>query len=335
MSDILTSEVTQLLYRVAPQLNFAQVVGDLHKALEEPSCPDLVLTWDCDDIALLDFSAARVVIGFSENLPGEHAACLTVAVGQSPSNPTATLPKPDLDILGQSVTERLQQRFPSDARLTQTLDQPLTPDLTDRVVDGLFQLVIAPPAPAAPVAQSEPKAEPAAIMATVAEPSDMDRLMNRLSSELTARTPNIISRAIASASPKSRANAAQDKAVAASKAAVASSEPSLAIVAKVKIAGGLFWRKAPQVRTGHPMPTEATQNHPKRASSTELKAVREALYATDHALGFSGGLVASSRIAAQTKHALQTLAALPGGLATSITELRRGENVRIGGRIRD
>jgi hypothetical protein len=335
MSAILTSEVTQLLYRVAPQLNFAQVVGELHKALHEPNCPNPVLTWDCDDIALLDFNAARVVIGYSENLPGEHVACLTIAVGQSPLRQAATLAKPDQDILCHSITERLQQRFPSDTLQTQTIDQPLTPDLIDRVVDALFQPAIEAPAPEAIITASEPKPEPAAIMPSIAEPSDMDRLMNRLSSELTARTPSIISRAIASASPKARATAAQDRAGAASEAVRGSHENSLAVAAKGKIVGSLFWRKAPQLPTESQAVTQPTKNQPRRTSSTELKAVREALYADDHARGFGGGLLSGSLVAAQTKQALLVLAALPSGLASSVAGLRRSENVRISGRVRD
>jgi hypothetical protein len=338
MSDILTSEVTQLLYRVAPQLNFAQVVSELHTALHEPNCPNPVLTWDCDDIAVLDFSAARVVIGHSENLPGEHAACLTIAVGQSPLRETATLAKPDQDSLCHTITERLQQRYPSDERQTQAIDEPLTPDLIDRVVDALFQPSVDAPAPAAVVALPEPKPEPTAIMPSIAEPSDMDRLMNRLSSELTARTPNIISRAIASASPKARATAAQDKADAALQAATGSPESSLVVTAKAKIASGLFWRKTPQVpqvSTESQVAPQSIKHQPQRTSSTELKAVREALYANDNARGFGGGLLSGSLVAAQTRQALQALATLPSGLASSIVGLRRSQNAQIGGRVRD
>jgi hypothetical protein len=335
MSDVLTSEVTQLLYRVAPQLNFAQVVGELHKALHEPNCPNPVLTWDCDDIALLDFNAARVVIGYSENLPSEHAACLTVAVGRSPLREAATLAKPDQDTLSQTVIERLQRRFPSDAQQTQTIDQLLTPDLIDGVVDALFQPVFEAPAPEAIVAISEHQPETATTMPSIAEPSDMDRLMNRLSSELTARTPSIISRAIASASPKARATAAPDKADVAPEVAGTSPEPSLAVATRAKIVGSLFWRKVPKASTKSQVTTQPTKNQPQRTSSTELKAVREALYADDRARGFGGGLLSGSLFAVQTRLAIQVLAALPSGLASSVVGLRRGENVQIGGRVRD
>jgi hypothetical protein len=335
MTENKTSEVTQLLYRVAPQLNFAQVVSELRQALQEPTSSKPVLTWDCDDIALLDFDAARVVIGFSENLPGEHAACLTVAVGQSPLSQAVALANPDQDMLGQAVIERLHRRFPSDAQQTQTIDQPLTPDLIDRVVDALFQPDVEADAPAAPVAYPEAKPEAAVIMASIAEPSDMDRLMNRLSSELTARTPSIITRAIASASPKTRASAAQDKVDAAPRAKAVPSESAPTTATKPKFSGGLFWRKAPQVRTESQASTQPTQSRPQRISSTELKAVREALYANDRSRGFGGSLVSGSRIAAQTKQAIQTLVTLPGSLASSIGVLRRSENVQIGGRVRD
>lgn len=286
MRDVLNSHIVQFLYHDAQTLNFAQIVGDVRTAFAPASGPAAILTWDCDDIALLDFDAARVVIGFSENLPGVHTICLTVATDQK--------------LMCRAITRRLNRRYPPAARNSQIVDQPLTPELIDRVVEALFDQIddTAQTAALSPSVDAFPEV---AANLTPAEPNDMNSLIDRLSSELTTRPANIISRAIASATipaptPTATANTVVPLA---SKAA--------------KLSAGLFWRKTPNGAVLRPHP----QNH---TSAAELKAVREALYAnvSDHG---------ASRFATQTKQTLW-------GAISMVADLRRGLSPAIGARFK-
>lgn len=323
MSAVLTSQVTQLLYRVTPILNFAQVVGDVRQAFAPQAGDPPSLTWDCDDIALLDFGAARIVIGFSDNLPGAHVASLTVAIGQSVLTDSPDVATTDQLLLCEAVAARLLQRFPSDAQKSQILSHahPLTSDLIDHVVDGLYLQEVghSPPATATPAVADISRPAPAA------EPGDMERLMHRLSSELTARTPSLISRAIASATPRGRASAAQNQA-----ATGAGTKPAETHDQPKQAKGGLFWRKgqpSPPTSIADVAPAAIQARPP--ASTGELKAVRDALYANDAAHGSSAG-----RVAAQTRHALQMLAALPHSFAAAVADKRRNDVPPVGTQIK-
>jgi hypothetical protein len=323
MSAVLTSQVTQLLYRVTPILNFAQVVGDLRQAFAPQAGNPPSLTWDCDDIALLDFGAARIVIGFSDNLPGPHGASLTLAIGQSVLADGSDVATTDQLLLCKAVAARLVQRFPCDAQRSQTLSHahPLTSDLIDHVVDGLYQQEVENPGPATVTPAIAAITHPE----TADEPGDMERLMHRLSSELTARAPSLISRAIASATPRGRASAAQNQA-----AAGAGTKPVATSGQPKQAKGGLFWRKGqPSPPTSLADAAQPALQAPPPASSSELKAVRDALYAKDTALGSGAG-----RVAAQTRHALQMLAALPHSFAAAVADKRRADVTTVGTQIK-
>lgn len=330
MSIAFTSCVSQLLYRAAPACNFAQVIGELRDAFTPENGAAPALTWDCDDIALLDFDTARVVIGFSDNLPGAHAACFTVATGQSPLENATRLDQADQDLLCQSIIFRLERRFPSDARDSQILKHALTADLIDRVVDDLFTKDDLPLKTLDPVQQTSDIAEPA-MTNTVTEPGDMDRLLQRLSTELTARTPSLISRAIASVSPRPSGAGPVDQSLAQTRIAKAGGAASATLRGSgtANLARGLFRLKVKtSTEGGDDLPPQTGGRAPHRTSSAELKAVRDALYATDASSASVG------RIVAQSKHTLQILAALPGGIVNAVVDLRRGDAMRTENKIR-
>lgn len=294
MTAALTSQVSQLLYRTMPGLNFAQIVGDLAHTFSMDAGKGTTLAWDCDDIAVLDFQTARIIVGFSDNLPGLHVACVTIAIGQSPLQTASALSVADQLALRLAVAERIQRRFPNDADRSFSIDHALTPDLIDHVVDDLFQAndVDLPPT------QINVKAADETPLQNT-EDGDMDRLMHRLSSELTARAPSLITRAIASATPKGR-----------------KSEAGVAKAPKAK--NGLFWRKGQPAPTMIEAAVAKTRDERHRPTpSGELKAVRDALYADNSSLRFT-----NNGVAAQTKHALRTLIALPQNIAMSMADRR-------------
>lgn len=309
MSAILASEVTQLFYRDAPVFNFAAIVRDLRAAFAKPKGPKPVVTWDCDDLAVLDFNAARLLIGVSENLPGAHSVCLTIAVGQSRLMTKTVLSQKDQLALLHGVADRLDSRFPCDVRQRQVANQPLSPDAMDRLVDVMFQKDETAPlrvqdtvAPLSEVPQAEPSLE-------TTDPRDVDRLMNRLSSELVTRTPNIISRAIASATPKGRSAQGGNQTRGVDRAKSPQSGEVLASDRFKK--PKLFWRKGQIILPSAASDDDqALMDTPNRPAGNDLAAVRHALCAPDGAQG--GG---RSGLAMLTKRALQTLVSVPKQIA--------------------
>ena len=328
MTAILTSQVTQLLYRVTPILNFAQIVGDLRHRFGSRLDVPCTLTWDCDDIALLDFGAARVVIGFSDGLPGPHTACMTAAVGQSPLPNTPRLTSADQFLLSEAVSLLLVKRVPCDEQRSQAWVHPhsLTADLIDQFVDTLFHEAGHPTRPTPVVCGSALSGEGTPI---VGVPNDMERLIQRLSSELTSRSSNVISRAIASAIPTGRKASAKEHSFSPlhhlTSDGNAPQTPSKNQTAKC----GLFWQKGaklPQVEGQEP--ARSSRPEQKTGSASDLKAVREALYAGDKARTHS-----SKGLSAQTRMALNSLSSLSIGLVAALVEKQR-ESSLIGSRIK-
>ena len=321
VQSVLTGQVTQLLYCAAPNLNFAHIVGELYEILLL-NCPVThVLTWDCDDIALLDFDAARVVIGFSENMPGPHAACVTVAVGQSPLADSTLLVNADQIALGQQITDVINQHYLCDAQRTCATDQPLTADLVDAVVETLYQ-------PQNPMSdQGKPLVRTGGSQEVAPEkindePGEMERLMRRLSTELVTRTPSIITRAIASAVPKTRKVADPGHRQIASAESGETAVDLTQVSKAAKSSASFLWGKA---KAGQAAARKAealgTAVATRPASSAELRAVRAALYADDFAQ--SRGV---TRISAKTKLAYHALTDLSHGFVKAVSNRRRGDD---------
>lgn len=169
MSDISRGTLAQMLFAAKPALNFAHVVGELDSALARYPATRRALSWDCDDLATFDIDGLRIVLAFADGLPGEHSACLTVSVG--PGTAEARLPASiGPDKLCRRITERLADRYDSDAILWHTLPQPVTADLIDELVERIPDHDLRQP---------------------LGQTSDVDRLMARMSVELNSReTPH-------------------------------------------------------------------------------------------------------------------------------------------------
>ena len=306
MSVALTSEVTQLLYRVTPPLNFAQTVSDLCAAFSSEAAPYPNPTWDCDDIAIIDLPTGRIIVGFSDTLPGVYAGCLTIATAQTPRNTANPLDTRDQADQNTSVADLLHRRFPSDAQNRQIFDQPLAPDLIDRVVDALFATADGF-VPRSTMDADQPVEPPQISTVDADDPVDMDRLMQQFTSELSTQTSSIFSRAIATATSNDRRTA--DKKPSNTKFR----KPAKSAANDAKPKTGLFWRRgqkeAPIVIPSGITPVQAGQS---LSSSAELKAIREALYTPNPPpTGGAGGILQ------RTKNNLQSLRLLRKGGANA------------------
>ncbi|WP_426037316.1 hypothetical protein [Cypionkella sp. TWP1-2-1b2] len=132
--------VAQLVYADRQPLNFARLVGDLHSILVQTYGLEVLFEWDCEDIAFLDLSTARIALGWDDRPGKGYSACMTVSVG----------PLPGISLLAGNdgweqicsrIVERVHGRFPALATLWHQTEEELTSDLLDSLVAQLPPLM--------------------------------------------------------------------------------------------------------------------------------------------------------------------------------------------------
>lgn len=166
MSDTSTT-IAQLLYTKRPPMNFAHVVRELDAALLRCPADRRSLSWDCDDVAVFDLDAARIALGYADDLPGGYRACLSISVGHGPSSNHVSPPLLRRRAsLCRLILDRISGRYPADEVVWHEQEEVTTAETIDRLLDQLPAPEIVPP--------------------TTAE---FDRLMARLDDELRAREP--------------------------------------------------------------------------------------------------------------------------------------------------
>lgn len=315
MSAVSARHITQLLYRSTPPLNFAHLVGGLGSICTQLGVADPKVTWDCDDIATLDLVGGRLMIGFSDALAGPFSACITVASSETDLADSAAAPPAGVAMLCEGILLKLEQSFPSDERRNPSLDSDLTPDLIDQLTDAMN--LIAPENTVLPT-EGGSGGDTADINSDLLNPDagDMERLMYRLSSELSSRTSGLISRAIASATQmkgRTPQNDVLPNAVSAAADAKAKQKPA-GSGQTAKRSGGMFWHagKSDPIAVP-PLAGDGRSNSPRTQGPGELQAVRDALYAQDPTQ--TTGI---ARMAAQAQRALQAVSILPVGLSNKI-----------------
>lgn len=137
MSAASPSTLAQLLFSTPPRMSFADVVEDLKAVLDRYPARNRAVSGDGGDVAIFDLDGSRVVLGFSSDLAGSHAACVTVSVG---TGPDGAEPGPLADrrtSLCRKIAGRLSARYPYDAVVWHETPSPVTPDLIDRMIGTL------------------------------------------------------------------------------------------------------------------------------------------------------------------------------------------------------
>lgn len=181
------STIAQLLFTAPPGLNFASVVGKLEKALARFPASRRALAWDCDDVAMFDLDGSRITLGYTEDLDGEFAACLTVAVGAGMQFPLAPPLAQNREQVCAQIIESLAARFPCDRLDWSETDLRVTPD----VIDAMVEDVSRPTSRLGPTRRltTEHLRDDLAREMSRKGFSELDRLMERMSVELEGRRP--------------------------------------------------------------------------------------------------------------------------------------------------
>jgi len=134
--------VAVMEFRRPPNMAFADIVEEFDIAFQMVDSRTRALSWDCDDIALIDRDCVRVALGW---LPGKaqgQSSHLIVAVGSTPEQdqpegaPTRVDPA-SFEFLADRIVERTRDYIPVKAVLRGTASRPVGADL----VDTLFELL--------------------------------------------------------------------------------------------------------------------------------------------------------------------------------------------------
>ncbi|KZY35170.1 hypothetical protein A3731_17780 [Roseovarius sp. HI0049] len=121
-----------------PSINFADIVEEFDIAFQMVDSRSRALTWDCDDIAIIDRDDVRVALGW---LPAKHEDetwHLVIAVGTASAATDAVRIDPNsFRYLADRIVERTQEFLPSTAVLHGDARQPVNARLIDTTFDLL------------------------------------------------------------------------------------------------------------------------------------------------------------------------------------------------------
>lgn len=136
MASPTLSTIAQLLcYQTLP-LNFAKLIGEVDKILEQNlDCPFKV-TWDCDNVASFDVPGSRILLAWSE-APGRGlSGVLTVSAGPSPTLGKPVM-RPDYDAVTQMLVDDLSSRVGVSETLWHRMACHMSPEWVELLVDAL------------------------------------------------------------------------------------------------------------------------------------------------------------------------------------------------------
>ncbi len=129
--------VIAMEFRRTPSIQFADIVEEFDIAFQMVDSRTRALTWDCDDIALIDRDSVRVALGW---LPGKEKGQpthLVVAVGSAPDAKPDAIDPNSFRFLADRIAERTHDYLPFTAVLHGKATQPVSAELVDTVFDLL------------------------------------------------------------------------------------------------------------------------------------------------------------------------------------------------------
>lgn len=148
----LNSTIAQFVFDHDPALNLALLVKELDGALQRSGAGKRMITWDCDDLVLLDVEAARFTLSYCRDgvEPGAPAS-LMISVGPGPDGFADPIDRRRHDELCHLIAERLKARFAPERMLWHQVTGPVTADLIDDLFDRLPDFEVTTKPASAPV----------------------------------------------------------------------------------------------------------------------------------------------------------------------------------------
>lgn len=129
--------VVAMEFSYKPSMDFADIVEEFDIAFQMVDSRKRSLTWDCDDIAIVDRDFVRVALGW---LPARYEGQpwhLVIAVGAARAGEDTMIDPASYRFLADRIVERTQEHLPATAVLHGDARQPVGAALIDSTFDLL------------------------------------------------------------------------------------------------------------------------------------------------------------------------------------------------------
>lgn len=130
-------EIAALEYHAPPEMDFPDIVEEFDIASRALATQVRRLTWDGEDIAVIDRERVRIALGWLLPKREDHPHYLVIAMGPPPGRKTPGFDPAAYSVLLRRAVERVQGYLPYDAILRGPASQPVGRALLDRSFDLL------------------------------------------------------------------------------------------------------------------------------------------------------------------------------------------------------
>lgn len=129
--------VIAMEFKARPSIAFSDIVEEFDVAFQMVDSQTKSLTWDCDDIAIIDRDYVRVAMGWLPSKSKGQPWHLVIAVGCAPKEDVTKIEMSSYDFVADRILDRTHEFLPSTAVLRGEASQPIGPALVDTLFDLL------------------------------------------------------------------------------------------------------------------------------------------------------------------------------------------------------
>lgn len=124
-------QIAALEFFEPPEMSFADIVDEFDIASQRLAPQLRRLTWDGDDIALIDRDAVRIALGWLPSEAADRPSYLVLAVGPRNTKHETRLDPEAYEMLTRRLVERVRSYLPFDAVLHGAANRPVGSALLD------------------------------------------------------------------------------------------------------------------------------------------------------------------------------------------------------------
>lgn len=124
-------------YRGKPALDFDDIVDEFELSLRTASTGRRSLTFDCDDIVIIDIDRLRIGLAWVEPQDPDGTFSLVIGTGASPGVPDGSVSAETCTRLSNKILARLNRELPYDSVVRASLPEALDSALLDTIATGL------------------------------------------------------------------------------------------------------------------------------------------------------------------------------------------------------
>ncbi len=129
--------VIAMEFKARPSVSFEDIVEEFDVAFQMVDSKSRSLSWERDDVALIDRDYVRVAMGWLPSKSKGQPWHLVIAVGSSPDEDLSKIEMSSYDFLADRILDRTNEFLPSTAVLRGEASQPIGGALVDTLFDLL------------------------------------------------------------------------------------------------------------------------------------------------------------------------------------------------------